>query len=119
MLDLGASINVMPYSIYASMNLGELKNDGVIIQLADHSNAYPNVVLEDFLVQVNHLIFPADFYVLEMEDSTHYPSLPILLARPFMKTARTKINVFKGTLTMECDGDIIDFKIFRSYEVSS
>ncbi|KAM2622698.1 hypothetical protein TB2_027291 [Malus domestica] len=41
MLDLGASINVMPYSIYASMNLGELKNDGVIMQLADRSNAYP------------------------------------------------------------------------------
>ena len=69
MLDLGASINVMPYSIYASMNLGELKNDGVIIQLADHSNTYPKGVLEDVLVQVNHLIFSADVYVLEMEDS--------------------------------------------------
>ncbi|KAM1435870.1 hypothetical protein ACFX2I_043762 [Malus domestica] len=44
MLDLGASINVMPYSIYASMHLGELKNDGVIIQLADRSNAYPKGV---------------------------------------------------------------------------
>ncbi|CAN6562527.1 unnamed protein product [Malus baccata var. baccata] len=51
MLDLGASINVMPYSIYASMNLGVLKNDGVIIQLADRSNAYPKGVLEDVLVQ--------------------------------------------------------------------
>ncbi|CAN6723349.1 unnamed protein product [Malus baccata var. baccata] len=51
MLDLGASINVMPYSIYASMNLGALKNDGVIIQLADRSNAYPKGVLEDVLVQ--------------------------------------------------------------------
>ncbi|KAM2048447.1 hypothetical protein ACFX1Q_007732 [Malus domestica] len=50
MLDLGASINVMPYSIYASMNLGVLKNDGVIIQLADRSNAYPKGVLEDVLV---------------------------------------------------------------------
>ncbi|KAM1489303.1 hypothetical protein ACFXTO_032582 [Malus domestica] len=50
MLDLGASINVMPYSIYASMNLGKLKNDGVIIQLADRSNAYPKGVLEDVLV---------------------------------------------------------------------
>ena len=50
MLDLGASINVMPYSIYASMNLGELKNDGVIIQLADRSNAYPKGVLKDVLV---------------------------------------------------------------------
>ncbi|CAN6567537.1 unnamed protein product [Malus baccata var. baccata] len=111
MLDLGASINVMPYSIYASMNLGELKQDGVIIQLADRSNAYPKGVLEDVLVQVNHLIFPADFYVLEMEDSSHVPSLPILLGRPFMKTARTKIDVFMGTLTMEFDGDIIRFNL--------
>ncbi|CAN6718909.1 unnamed protein product [Malus baccata var. baccata] len=109
MLDLGASINVMPYSIYASISLGELKQDGVIIQLADCSNAYPNGVLEDVLVQVNHLIFPADFYVLEMEDSSHAPSLPILLGRPFMKTARTKI--FIGTLTMEFDGDVIRFNL--------
>ncbi|CAN6588922.1 unnamed protein product [Malus baccata var. baccata] len=50
MLDLGASINVMPYSVYASMNLGVLKNDGVIIQLADRSNAYPKGVVEDVLV---------------------------------------------------------------------
>ena len=111
MLDLGASINVMPYSIYASMNLGELKKDGVIIQLADRSNAYPKGVLDDVLVQVHHLIFPADFYILDMEDSAYSISLPILLGRPFMKTARTKIDVFKGTLTMDFDGEVIDFNI--------
>ncbi|CAN6542446.1 unnamed protein product [Malus baccata var. baccata] len=52
-----------------------------------------------------------DFYVLEMEDSSHAPSLPILLGRPFMKTARTKIDVFMGTLTMEFDGEIIRFNL--------
>ncbi|XP_070676224.1 uncharacterized protein, partial [Malus domestica] len=114
MLDLGASINVMPYSIYASMNLGELKNDGVIIQLADRSNAYPKGVLEDVLVQVGNLIFPADFYMLDMEDSPYSTPLPILLGRPFMKTARTKIDVFKGTLTMEFDGEVIDFNLSES-----
>ncbi|CAN6557484.1 unnamed protein product [Malus baccata var. baccata] len=56
---------------------GKLKNDGVIIQLADRSNAYPKGVLEDVLVQVDHLIFPADFYVLDMEDSTHSPPSPL------------------------------------------
>ncbi|CAN6712617.1 unnamed protein product [Malus baccata var. baccata] len=101
----------MPYSIFASMNLGELKNDGVIIQLADRSNAYPKGFLEDVLVQVDNLIFPADFYVLEMEDSPNVTPLPILLGRPFMKTARTKIDVFKGTLTMEFDREIINFNI--------
>ncbi|CAN6552340.1 unnamed protein product [Malus baccata var. baccata] len=116
MLDLGASINVMPYSIYASMNLGVLKNDGVIIQLADRSNAYPKGVLEDVLVQVNHLIFPADFYVLKMDESDHAPSLPILLGRPFMKTAQTKIDVAKGLVTMAFGGDMISFKISESIE---
>ncbi|CAN6544141.1 unnamed protein product [Malus baccata var. baccata] len=116
MLDLGASINVMPYSVYASMNLGALKNDGVIIQLADRSNAYPKGVLEDVLVQVNHLVFPADFYVLEMDESDHAPSLPILLGRPFMKTAQTKIDVAKGEVTMAFGGDMICFKISESIE---
>ncbi|KAM2922794.1 hypothetical protein COP2_039113 [Malus domestica] len=119
MLDLGASINVMPYSIYASMNLGELKNDGVIIQLADRSNAYPKGVLEDVLVQVNHLIFPTDFYVLEMDESDHAPSLPIHLGRPFMKTARTKIDVFNGTLTMEFNGEVINFNLSDSMKFPS
>ncbi|KAM2479423.1 hypothetical protein PS1_003162 [Malus domestica] len=116
MLDLGASINVMPYSVYASMNLGALKQDGVIIQLADRSNAYPKGVLEDVLVQVNHLVFPADFYVLEMDESDHAPSLPILLGRPFMKTAQTKIDVAKGEVTMAFGGDMICFKIPESIE---
>ncbi|KAM1224911.1 hypothetical protein ACFX2G_044693 [Malus domestica] len=116
MLALGASINIMPYSIYASMHLGELKNDGVIIQLADRFNAYPKGVLEDVLVQVNHLIFPVDFYVLEMDESDHSPTLPILIGRPFMKTAQTKIDVAKGLVTMAFGGDMISFNIPESVE---
>ncbi|CAN6576790.1 unnamed protein product [Malus baccata var. baccata] len=119
MLDLGASINVMPYSIYASMNLGALKNDGVRMQLADRSNAYPKGVLEDVLVQVNHLVFPTDFYVLEMDESDHAPSLPILLGRPFMKTARTKIDVYSGTLSMEFDGEVVNFNLSDSIKYPS
>ncbi|KAM1603287.1 hypothetical protein ACFX1Z_029907 [Malus domestica] len=116
LLDLGASIDVMPYSVYASMNLGELKNDGVIIQLADRSNAYPKGVLEDVLVQVDHLIFPADFYVLDMEDTGHSPPPPLLLGQPFMKTAQTKIDVAKGEVTMAFGGDMICFKVSEFIE---
>ena len=50
MLDLGASINVMPLSIYKSLRVGPLKEIGVIIKLAERSNAYPKGVLEDILV---------------------------------------------------------------------
>ena len=96
MLDLGVSINVMPYSIYASLNLGDLKEIGVVIQLADRSNANPRGVLEDVLVQVNELLFPTDFYVLDMEDEGSPMPTPLLLGRPFMKTARTKIDVYRS-----------------------
>ncbi|KAM2638106.1 hypothetical protein EV1_022523 [Malus domestica] len=119
MLDLGACINVLPYSIYVSMNLGELKHDGVIIQLADRSNAYPKGVLEDVLVQVDHLVFAADFYVLEMDESDHASSLPILLGRPFMKTAWTKIDVYSGTLSMEFDGEVVNFNLSDSIKYPS
>ncbi|XP_070667851.1 uncharacterized protein [Malus domestica] len=52
-------------------------------------------IREKEVVHVDHLIFPADFYVLDMEDSAHSPSSPLLLGRPFMKTAQTKIDVAK------------------------
>ena len=65
------------------------------------------------LVQVNELILPADFYIIDMEDSLS-DSTPLLLGRPFMRTARTKIDVFEGKLTMEFDGEIINFNIFDS-----
>ncbi|XP_012487845.1 uncharacterized protein LOC105801055 [Gossypium raimondii] len=112
MLDLGASINVMPKSIYDKVQLGALKDTGLIIQLADRSNAYPDGVLEDVLVQVNELVFSADFYVLDMGPNANSIDVPLVLGRPFLKTARTKIDVHKGNLTMKFDGEIIKFNIF-------
>ncbi|KAM5578092.1 hypothetical protein ABKV19_008424, partial [Rosa sericea] len=77
------------------------------------SNAYPKGLVEDVLVQVGELIFPADFYVLEMEESPK-SGTPLLLGRPFMRTARTKIDVYSGSLTMEFDGEIVGFNIFEA-----
>ena len=110
MLDLGASINVMPRFVYDSLNLGPLEQTSLVIQLADRSNAYPDGILEDVLVQVNELVFPADFYVLDMGGGENEP--PILLGRPFLKAYRTKIDVHSGQLTMEFDGEVIKFNIF-------
>ncbi|XP_071924694.1 uncharacterized protein [Coffea arabica] len=112
MLDLRASINVMPKSIYASLKLGPLKETGIIIQLADRNNAYPDGLVEDVLVKVNDLVFPTDFYVLDMDDDHSHDPSPLLLGRPFMSTAQTKININKGTLSMEFDGKIMHFNIF-------
>ena len=119
MLDLGASINVLPYSVYKSIGIGTLTKTGVIIQLADRSIVHPKGVLEDVLVQVNELVFPADFYVLDMGDDDHPSSSSILLGRPFLKTARTKIDVYNGTLSMEFDGEVINFNIYEAMRYPS
>ncbi|KAH9716328.1 hypothetical protein KPL71_021425 [Citrus sinensis] len=111
MLDLRASINVMPRSIYSSLNVGPLKETSVIIQLDDRSNEYPDGVLEDVLVQVNELVFPADFYVLDMEEDNSSNSVLVLLGIPFLKIARTKMDVHKEILTMEFDGEVIEFNM--------
>ncbi|RDX66972.1 hypothetical protein CR513_54203, partial [Mucuna pruriens] len=98
MLDLGASINVMPASIYRSLNFGDLEPTGMTIQLANRSIVQPLGVLEDVLVQVNELIFPADFYVLDMEDETAGKESTLIMGRPFLMTARTKIDVCRDSL---------------------
>ncbi|XP_052622464.1 uncharacterized protein LOC128127806 [Lactuca sativa] len=112
MLDLGASINVLPYSLFKTIEVWPLKRTGVIIQLADRSLVHPKGVLEYVLVQVNELIFPADFYVLDIGDDDSPNLGSILLGRTFLKTARTKIDVYDGTLSMEFDGEVINFNIY-------
>ncbi|RDY00192.1 Retrovirus-related Pol polyprotein, partial [Mucuna pruriens] len=114
MLDLGASINVMPASIYRSLNFGDLEPTGMTIQLANRSIVQPLGVLEDVLVQVNELIFPADFYVLDMEDETSGKESTLILGRPFLMTARTKIDVHAGMLSMEFGDTLVQFNIFEA-----
>ncbi|XP_022857081.1 uncharacterized protein LOC111378138 [Olea europaea var. sylvestris] len=111
MLDSGASINVMPYSVYASLKLGPLNEIGVVIQLADKSNAYSKGVVEDVLVKINDLVFPADFYVLDMGYSNQ--TIPILLGRQFLRTFKAKIDFYSCVLTMEFDDKISEFNIYE------
>ena len=111
MLDLGASINVMPLSIYKLLNLGPMKETRGVIQLANHSRTHPKGIVDDVLVQVDNLIFPTDFYIMDIdgEDSRH-PSL-ILLGRPFLSTAGAKIDVLNGEISFEVEEEMVHFNI--------
>ncbi|XP_061363074.1 uncharacterized protein LOC133306725, partial [Gastrolobium bilobum] len=117
-LNLGASINVMPESVYKSLGLGPLRATSIVVTLANRSRIHPSGLIEDVLVRVNNLIFPADFYILEMESETATNRSPIILGRPFMRTARTKIDVHSGTLSMEFGDSILHFSIFDSMKHS-
>ncbi|GJZ09071.1 reverse transcriptase domain-containing protein [Tanacetum coccineum] len=88
--DLGASINLMPYFLYAKLSLETLKPTKISVRLADRSLQYPVGIAENMLVEVGKFIFPADFVILEMEEDS---KAPLILGRPFLHTASAVIQV--------------------------
>ncbi|PIN09081.1 DNA-directed DNA polymerase [Handroanthus impetiginosus] len=95
-----SSINLMPYSIYRTLGLGEAKPTSITLQLAD-----------SILVKVDKFIFPADFVVLNMKVDSE---ILIILRRPFLATSRTLIDVQKGELTMRVQDQQITFNVFKA-----
>ena len=89
-----------------------MKELGAIIQLANRIFAYPYEIIENVLIQVDRLIFPANFYVIYMDDRNAPIPTPIILGRLFLGTTQTKIDVSKGILTMEFNGELVHFNIF-------
>ena len=83
LLDLGASINLLPYSVYEQLGLGKLKPTFITLSLADRSIKIPRGMIEDVLVQVDKLYYPVDFIVLDMEPIANGPNhVPIILGKP-------------------------------------
>src|SRR5438270_6094312 len=115
LMDLGSSINVMPYAIFEELKLGELKRTSITVQLADLSIRYPRGIIEDVLVKVREFLLPADFVVMDSERlSMGCKELSIILGRPFMATAGAKVDVKAGTLSMNVLGETVEFKIFKA-----
>jgi hypothetical protein len=65
LLDLGASVNLLPYSVYLQLGLGELKPTSMTLQLADRSMKVPQGIIEDVLIKMDKFYFPVDFIVLD------------------------------------------------------
>ncbi|GJV22867.1 reverse transcriptase domain-containing protein [Tanacetum coccineum] len=109
--DLGASINLMPHSLFQRLGISKLKPTKMSIQLADQSIKYPIGVCENLLVKVGKFIFPVDFVVLEMDEDE---LVPIILGRPFLATARAVIDVHEGKLSLRVGDKIVTFNIGRT-----
>ncbi|CAA0818841.1 Unknown protein, partial [Striga hermonthica] len=112
MLDLGAGINLMPFSIFQRLGLGDLRPTRMCLQLADRSIRYPKGVVEDVLVRVGKLIVSVDFVVLDVGDvHENGKDHTILLGRPFMATTNTLIDVKNGTLNMTVLGESVSISV--------
>ncbi|XP_056685629.1 uncharacterized protein [Spinacia oleracea] len=106
--DLGASVSVMPFSIFQRLNVGELKPTQVSLQLADRSVKLPLGKVEDVPMRIGKFFIPVDFVVLEMEED---PNVLIILGRPFLATAGAIIDVRGGRLSLSVGDEKIEFQL--------
>ncbi|GJT27458.1 reverse transcriptase domain-containing protein [Tanacetum coccineum] len=95
--DLGASINLMPYSLYAKLSLETLKPTKMSVRLADRSFQHPIGIAKNMLVEVGKFTFPLDFVILKMEEDS---KVPLILGRPFLHTADAVIQVKQKQLNL-------------------
>ncbi|XP_062100876.1 uncharacterized protein LOC133806805 [Humulus lupulus] len=108
--DLGASISLMPMSIFKKFGIGEARHATLTLQLADRSMVHPEGKIEDVLVQVDKLIFPTYFIILDYEEESE---VLIILGRPFLDIGRTLIDVEKGEFTIRAQDEQVTFKVFN------
>ena len=113
LLDLGASVNLLPYSVYKQLGLEELKPASITLSLADRSIKIPNGTLEDVLIQVDKFYYPVDFVVLDTEPAAVGASyVPIILGRPFLATSNAIINCRNGVMQLIFRNMTLELNIF-------
>ncbi|GKB71287.1 reverse transcriptase domain-containing protein [Tanacetum coccineum] len=100
--DLGASISLMPYTMYKKLGLGEPKATRMSLELADRSIQYPRGIIKNILIKVDKFVLPVDFVILDMPEDSR---VPIILGRPFLATARAMIDVFNKKITLRVGDD--------------
>ena len=114
LLDLGASVNLLPYSVYKQLGLGELKPTNITLSLADRSVKIPKGIVKDVLVKVDKFYHPVDFVVLDTEPIAIRPNhVLIILGKPFLATSNAIINCRNGVMQLTFGNMTLELNIFH------
>nr|GEW54849.1 reverse transcriptase domain-containing protein [Tanacetum cinerariifolium] len=116
LVDLGASINLMPLSVWNKLSLPNLFPTCMTLELADYSISRPVGVVEDVFVKVGTFRFPADFVVADFDAD---PRVPLILERSFLKAKRALIDVFEGEVTLRVGKGAITFNLDQTSRYSA
>ncbi|GJY16920.1 reverse transcriptase domain-containing protein [Tanacetum coccineum] len=109
--DSGASINLLPHSIYKQLGLGALTPTRMTLELANRSVTHPMGIAEDVVVRVDGFTFLADFVVVNFEPG---PRVPIILGRPFLRTAKSLIDLDEEKITLRVGSNELVFYAEKS-----
>jgi hypothetical protein len=116
LLDLGAGVNLLSYSVYQQLVLGELKLTSTILQLANRSIKKPQGIVEDVIIKVDKFYYPVDFIVIDIEP-VPYPDkqIPVILGWPFLATDNACINCRTGVMKISFGNMKIRLNIFVAF----
>ena len=107
-------MNLLPYSVYKQLGLGELKPTNITLSLADRSVKIPKGIVEDVLVKVDKFYYLVDFVVLDIEPIENGPNhVPIILGTPFLATANSIIHCPNGVMQLTFGNMTLELNIFR------
>ena len=111
LLDLGASVNLLPYSMYKKLGLVELKPTSITLSLVDRTIKIPKGTVEDVLILSQ---YPVDFFVLDIEPAALGANyVPIILGRPFLASSNAIINCRNGVMKLTFGNMTLEFNIFH------
>ncbi|GJR23204.1 reverse transcriptase domain-containing protein [Tanacetum coccineum] len=114
--DLGASINLMPLSIWKKLKLSGLNDIKMALELADRTISKPTGVAENVFVKVRKFYFPADFVLL---DFIADPRVPLILGRPFLRTTHALLDVYEGEIALRNDDQSLTLKCGDTPSISN
>ena len=107
-------MNLLLYSVYTQLGLGELKPTNITLSLADRSVKIPKGIVEDVLVKIDKFYYPVDFVVLDTEPISNEPNhVPIILGRPFLAIANAIINCWNGFMQLTFGNMTLELNIFH------
>ncbi|XP_070049374.1 uncharacterized protein [Nicotiana tomentosiformis] len=109
--DLGASINLMPFTVFKTLGIGKPRATSMRLQMADRTMKRPLGIINDVLVWVDKFILLADFVILDYEVDYE---VPILLGRPFLATEKALVDVEVGELTFQVGDENVVFHVCKS-----
>ncbi|CAM8929409.1 unnamed protein product [Rhodiola kirilowii] len=114
LIDLGAVVNVLPFHLYCSLELGPLKPPRISLEMGDKSCIRPVGVFEDLILSVGELVVAADFYVIQTGDTSKDDPPTIILGWPFLYATKARIDMGKGSLSLEFGGKNTEFCIYAN-----
>jgi len=113
LLDVGVSVNLIPFTKYERLELGKLKLTEMIIQPADRLTRVPRRIVEDVLIGVGEFIYPVDFVVIEIENMSDLASqVSMILGRSFLATANALINYRNDMMRLSFGNMAVELNFF-------